>query len=307
MCRTRTPEGRNPRSQLPAKVALLKRSRLVHVRSHPQPPLLSARPRFPSSSPTAAAAKPGFPRPISPFRLDPRGCGRVDSSSSGSHQLRPGSETPTAAATARRPPALLTRDSSLSNTTSSSSSSAGYWSRVSTTSTDQSFPSRTASDAARPPTPNRDSFVSIVDDPFFQNLDTPTAVAPDPYKHLEFESETLAEIPLFSPEPSRGNRYYVEEGHQEQHWPPPRRESLTIGSTPVWVCYARRLENCRLGDGRKDEEEMKAKISISTRPIQSWDQDAASTQLERHGLHEFDAALHTDRQANPILTHAPRL
>ncbi|KAK1237719.1 hypothetical protein MKX07_003555 [Trichoderma sp. CBMAI-0711] len=158
----------------------------------------------------------------------------TDSSSSGSHQLRSGSETPTAAATARHPPVLQTRDSTLSNTTTSTSSSGGYWSRVSTTSTDQSFPSRTASDAARPPTPNRDSIVSIVDDPFFQNLDTPTAVAPDSYKHLEFESETLAEIPVFSPEASRGNRH-VQEGHQKQHWPPPRRESLTIGSTPVWT------------------------------------------------------------------------
>jgi hypothetical protein len=179
----------------------------------------------------------------------------TDSSSSGSHQLRSGSETPTAAATARRPPVLQTRDSTLSNTTTSTSSSGGYWSRVSTTSTDQSFPSRTASDAARPPTPNRDSIVSIVDDPFFQNLDTPTAVAPDSYKHLEFESETLAEIPVFSPEASRGNRH-VQEGHQKQHWPPPRRESLTIGSTPVWVRCARKTEELHIGDREREGEDM---------------------------------------------------
>ncbi|EHK15896.1 uncharacterized protein TRIVIDRAFT_39897 [Trichoderma virens Gv29-8] len=164
----------------------------------------------------------------------------TDSSSSGSQHLRSGSETPTAAATARRPSAL----SSLSST----SSSAGSWSRASAASTDQSFPSRTSSNAAfvpRPSSPNRDSFISIVDDPFFQHLeslDTPTSVAPDSYKPIEFESETLAEIPFFSPGAPRSNRY-DHEGQQKQHWPPPRRESLTIGSSQFWSHQSSAMES----------------------------------------------------------------
>ncbi|KAL6793625.1 ras guanine nucleotide exchange factor domain-containing protein [Trichoderma sp. SZMC 28013] len=164
----------------------------------------------------------------------------TDSSSSGSQRLRSGSETPTAAATARRPSAF--------STLSSASSSAGSWSRASAASTDQSFPSRTSSNAAfvpRPSSPNRDSFISIVDDPFFQHLDsldTPTSVVPDSYKPIEFESETLAEIPFFSPETPRSNRY-DHEGQQQQHWPPPRRESLTIGSSQFWSQQSSAMES----------------------------------------------------------------
>ncbi|KAK4075014.1 uncharacterized protein Triagg1_4678 [Trichoderma aggressivum f. europaeum] len=166
----------------------------------------------------------------------------TDSSSSGSQRLRSGSETPTAAATARRPSAF--------STLSSTSSSAGSWSRASAASTDQSFPSRTGSNAAfvpRPSSPNRDSFISIVDDPFFQHLDsldTPTSVVPDSYKPIEFESETLAEIPFFSPETPRSNTSrYDHEGQQKQHWPPPRRESLTIGSSQLWSQQSSAMES----------------------------------------------------------------
>ncbi|RFU75676.1 aimless alea [Trichoderma arundinaceum] len=174
----------------------------------------------------------------------------TDCSSSGSQSLRSGSETPTAAATARRPSAaLLTRDSTLSST-SSTSTGTGSWSRASAASTDQSFPSRTSSNAAfasrpSPPSPNRDSFISIVDDPFFQSLDsldTPTAATSDAYKYLESESETLAQIPSPSPETPRSNRY-DHEGQQKQHWPPPRRESLTIGSLPFWSQQTSAMES----------------------------------------------------------------
>lgn len=183
----------------------------------------------------------------------------TDSSSSGSQRLRSGSETPTAAATARRPSAF--------SVLSSTSSSAGSWSRASAASTDQSFPSRTSSNAAfvpRPSSPNRDSFISIVDDPFFQHLDSldsPASVVPDSYKPIEFESETLAEIP-FSPETPRSNTSrYDHEGQQKQHWPPPRRESLTIGSSQFWVGYAWRMK--KLHKEKKDKRKGKAKISIA--------------------------------------------
>lgn len=175
----------------------------------------------------------------------------TDSSSSGSQRLRSGSETPTAAATARRPSAF--------STLSSASSSAGSWSRASAASTDQSFPSRTSSNAAfvpRPSSPNRDSFISIVDDPFFQHLDsldTPTSVVPDSYKPIEFESETLAEIPFFSPETPRSNRY-DHEGQQQQHWPPPRRESLTIGSSQFWVGHVKRMKKLQRKEKKKNEQ-----------------------------------------------------
>lgn len=158
----------------------------------------------------------------------------TDRSSSGSQHLRTGSEAPSAAAD-RRPSAALSSSSSRS--------------RASATSTDQSFPSRTSSVAAfatnrSVPSSNRDSFISIVDDPFFQSLDspdTPTAPAADTYKYLESESETLTEIPFFSPETPRSNRY-DHEGQQKLHWPPPRRESLTIGSSPFWVRFCAQIE-----------------------------------------------------------------
>ncbi|KAJ4857567.1 rasGEF domain-containing protein [Trichoderma breve] len=148
----------------------------------------------------------------------------TDSSSSGSQRLRSGSETPTAAATARRPSAF--------SVLSSTSSSAGSWSRASAASTDQSFPSRTSSNAAfvpRPSSPNRDSFISIVDDPFFQHLDSldsPASVVPDSYKPIEFESETLAEIP-FSPETPR-NRSHADSCRISQSQQSSAMESFNI-------------------------------------------------------------------------------
>ncbi|KAH6608003.1 aimless alea [Trichoderma cornu-damae] len=178
----------------------------------------------------------------------------ADCSSSGSRHLRSGSETPTAAAaTARRLSAApLNRDSALSNTTvgSSTGSSAGSWSRASAASTDQSFPSRTSSNVAffprpSPPSPNRDSFISIVDDPFFQSLhslDPLAAETADAHEYFDFEPETLAQLPLFSPETPRSNRY-DREGQQDQHWPPPRRESLTIGSPLFWSQQSSAMES----------------------------------------------------------------
>lgn len=225
----------------------------------------------------------------------------TDSSSSGSQRLRSGSETPTAAATARRPSAF--------SVLSSASSSAGSWSRASAASTDQSFPSRTSSNAAfvpRPSSPNRDSFISIVDDPFFQHLDSldsPASVVPDSYKPIEFESETLAEIPFFSPETSRSNTSrYDHEGQQKQHWPPPRRESLTIGSSQFWVGYAWRMK--KLHKEKMDKKNGKSQDIDCPCQIQLRDKAPASTQLERHGVHEFDATLQTGR---PILSHAHHL
>lgn len=170
----------------------------------------------------------------------------TDCSSSGSQHLRTGSETPSAAAD-RRPSAAFSSSSS--------------WSRASATSTDQSFPSRTSSTAAfatnpsLPSSSNRDSFISIVDDPFYQNLDspnTPTAPTTDTYKYLESETETLTEIPFFSPETPRSNRY-DHEGQHKLHWPPPRRESLTIGSSPFWVRFCAEMR-CQEEEKERKEE-----------------------------------------------------
>lgn len=200
----------------------------------------------------------------------------TDCSSSGSQHLHTGSETPSAAAADRRPSAALSSSSS--------------WSRASATSTDQSFPSRTSSTAAfatNPPLPssNRDSFISIVDDPFFQSLDspnTPTAPTADTYKYLESESETLTEIPFFSPETPRSNRY-DHEGQQKLHWPPPRRESLTIGSSPFWVRFCAEM---RYQEGEEeDQEEEDAKKTKREKAKPALYLANSTTQLECHDAH----------------------
>lgn len=219
----------------------------------------------------------------------------TDRSSSGSQRLRTGSETPSAAAD-RRPSAALSSSSS--------------WSRASATSADQSFPSRTSSAAAfatttNPslPSSNRDSFISIVDDPFYQSLDspnTPTAPAADTYKYLESESETLTEIPFFSPETPRSNRY-DHEGQQKLHWPPPRRESLTIGSSPFWVRCCAQI-GYQEGDGEKTKPALylfnytiRLEHGRKKKRERKKTKDVASTQLECHDAHVLLLHRITDR------------
>ncbi|KAF5134854.1 hypothetical protein E5D57_005491 [Metarhizium anisopliae] len=68
---------------------------------------------------------------------------------------------------------------------------------------------------------DRDSFVSIVDDPFFQRFD------PANTAHAEreaFDEGTPAE-------PHNDS----DDNNKTQPWPPPRRESLTIGPSQYWL------------------------------------------------------------------------
>ncbi|KHN95861.1 aimless RasGEF (aleA) [Metarhizium album ARSEF 1941] len=68
---------------------------------------------------------------------------------------------------------------------------------------------------------DRDSFVSIVDDPFFQRFDPANAT----YAEREASDEGT------SAEPHDNS----DDNNKTQPWPPPRRESLTIGPSHYWV------------------------------------------------------------------------
>lgn len=138
---------------------------------------------------------------------------RYSSSSSGA---------PTPTSTRHRPSAA--RDSAQSNVTGSVFSSR---TSASTAYTVHSSPAD--SSAASPPLPvpapapqnYRDSFVSIVDDPFFLGLDT--ALDAD----AEFDDSDRSSSAESQPD--------GDDSQRSPRWPPPRRESLTIGPTQFWV------------------------------------------------------------------------
>ncbi|KAG8423295.1 hypothetical protein J3458_000200 [Metarhizium acridum] len=128
--------------------------------------------------------------------------------------------TPTTANTGRsskrRQSRTTTRDSSQTDVSSSvfsrSSNSTGLTAVSSSASA--LFPVETAGAG------DRDSFVSIVDDPFFQRF--------DPANTAHAEREAFDEGT--SAEPHSDS----DDNNETQHWPPPRRESLTIGPSQYW-------------------------------------------------------------------------
>ncbi|KAK5998010.1 Ras guanine nucleotide exchange factor A-like protein [Cladobotryum mycophilum] len=145
-----------------------------------------------------------------------------------------------------RRPLAFARDSTQSNSNSNSNSTSrtgssrnSAWSTSATSSIDFSAYSRTSSNyfyddsssrssaapvLESPISPNyRDSFISILDDPFFQRLDDTAAAQAT---NTEAEFETLGQISFSSAE----GRYDSNDHKNPQRWSLPRRESLTIGS-----------------------------------------------------------------------------
>ncbi|OAA51491.1 Ras guanine nucleotide exchange factor [Metarhizium rileyi] len=68
-----------------------------------------------------------------------------------------------------------------------------------------------------------DSFVSIVDDPFFQRFD-PAITNDNAHAEREASSQVTSAEPLHD----------SNDNSKTQRWPPPRRESLTIGPSHCW-------------------------------------------------------------------------
>lgn len=142
---------------------------------------------------------------------------------------RPSGATTT---TSSRPSASAARDSAQSNATAS------VFSRTST-STDLTASSSTASSAggllpSRTSGGDRDSFVSIVDDPFFSRFGPAIE---------ENDAETPPREPSSEDESSPTDRDDSDDNDKTQRWPPPRRESLTIGpSQYYWVSSKKQLE-----------------------------------------------------------------
>lgn len=76
---------------------------------------------------------------------------------------------------------------------------------------------------ARPASSYRDSFHSILEDPFFQNYDANPSTEPIP--------DSPGERSPIRPAPEG------DEKNTKKRWPPPRRDSLTTGSSQFWVCH----------------------------------------------------------------------
>lgn len=100
-----------------------------------------------------------------------------------------------------------------------------------------------ATDAPGPGPANRESFISILDDPFFLRYDFDPASDPESPSSLSPRDHQLQ---LQLPDPPRSAADYQQ--HHQHHqpwgdenaasprWPPPRRESLTISNSPFLVC-----------------------------------------------------------------------
>lgn len=152
---------------------------------------------------------------------------------------------PVPSASASRRPSAVARDSAQSNFDSSvfsrSSISTNFTtdSRVTSLSSPQ-YPQPTAS--------YRDSFISIVDDPFFQRFDPAFSAHAPPATRLSSDSEAGdadddqdeddEDDEPDSDEQQASPTAQAAGGHDpksDRNWPPPRRESLTIGPAQYWV------------------------------------------------------------------------
>ncbi|OAQ74310.1 aimless RasGEF [Pochonia chlamydosporia 170] len=125
--------------------------------------------------------------------------------------------------TGKRRPSATTRDSTQTN----ASSSVFSRSSISTGITAASSSAGAGASALSPADGttaggDRDSFVSIVDDPFFQRFH-PVITA---HAEREASDESTSAEPQNDSDDNNNNK--------TQRWPPPRRESLTIGPSQYW-------------------------------------------------------------------------
>ena len=155
--------------------------------------------------------------------------GNPSRQSSQSHQSNSSrvSATPSTHSAPRRRPSLAVRDSSQST---QSHTPASLFSRSSAASTSLTNHSRTASSAiCSPPAPtsDRDSIISIVDDPFFQQYDP--SFSPDEETLSPLDPDTSGDSSNEEISPARNVPT------KQAFWPPPRRESLRVGPSNYWV------------------------------------------------------------------------
>ncbi|KAJ6439621.1 putative aimless RasGEF (aleA) [Purpureocillium lavendulum] len=144
---------------------------------------------------------------------------------------RPSGATTTTTPTPR-PSASAARDSAQSNATAS------VFSRTST-STDLTANTSTASSAGSllPSDTgggDRDSFVSIVDDPFFRRFGPAIDENDDNDNDDDDDDETPHREPSSEDESSATDRDDSDDNDKTKRWPPPRRESLTIGPSQYY-------------------------------------------------------------------------
>jgi hypothetical protein len=126
----------------------------------------------------------------------------------------------TTTTSSRRRPSAPARDSTQTNASSSvfsQTSNSTSWTATSSSSGVLS-PADTSAGGR-----DRDSFVSIVDDPFFQRFHLDNAV----------HAERATSSGTASAEPHDDSN--DNNNKNTQRWPPPRRESLTIGPSQYWV------------------------------------------------------------------------
>lgn len=126
------------------------------------------------------------------------------------------------------------------------------------------------SDPSAPASNHRDSVGSIIDDPFFQTYDPAIQAAnaseddqsdgssvyqsldDEDHEHLfhDTKGNNFGKPPRPSRRKSRGEARKPDpdsdDNEANQHWPPPRRESLTAAPSSYWVCNKHHFITCRL-------------------------------------------------------------
>lgn len=162
---------------------------------------------------------------------------------------------PAASVSASRRPSAVARDSAQSNFDGSVFSRSSVSTNLTT---DSRAPSLSSPQHPQPTASYRDSFISIVDDPFFQRFDPAFSAHAPPATRLSSDSEAEDadddqedddendEDEDEDDEDKDGRDSIDEEppstaqaasGHAPKaarNWPPPRRESLTIGPAQYW-------------------------------------------------------------------------
>lgn len=110
-------------------------------------------------------------------------------------------------------------------------------------STSTALTAQSSTESIEPSSSNhRDSFGSILDDPFFQTYD-PALVDADAASDASEDSSHYHSLddddndPYYHRDRDHNRDPDSDENISNQRWPPPRRESLTVGTSSYWVCF----------------------------------------------------------------------
>lgn len=183
------------------------------------------RPLGPRRASSPGRGQPTPPPPSPPLSRPPASSSFYISDPISPRAANTGRRCPSAAAAAKSTTPTLPSAAASSATNTTSSAAAAAAPPVSAPPSSTLTTAYPATDNPGPDRVNRESVISILDDPFFLRYDyDPSSDAESPFSHLPSPPRAAAD-----------HQPGGDENGASPRWPPPRRESLTISPSPFLV------------------------------------------------------------------------